>query len=442
LLGFASYLAVMGITNGRARLFAMALGTLTAVFLCSVRIDSIHWNFVGALACSLLSVWCFAQFINSGRHAAWLSGSLVLWLLAIQTYTLQTGGMLAVGVLSLAEQGQLRSVRDLTKRILQAAIDVLPYILSLLFFVMVWRTTATSGITESTDAPSLSLLGRSLIEGAWHSDYAHYAIMVRHLAPDVVLLVLVVAFPVLLLAQGWIGSSPADESVPICIPDLVKVLLVGICLAVPTVLLESTSTMFPPGTRWRMILQFWTPLMSLTVLAVAILIVPVKLRFKRWLWVSTVAGLAAWAILSTLAYNQKQVEVARSERRFISQLRRVAMEDKTRGAEFPRHYLIKLAPGLSGPSEYASRVYTRNAIRNVGQVTYRYITSTPVHPHYELAFLQDQVKNPEFARLGSVPYTQVGILAWDGVRMERIEGATQTTFEGLVVKWERDGPLP
>jgi hypothetical protein len=350
--------------------------------------------------------------------------------------------MLAVGVLSLTERGRLYSARDLAKRTLQAAVDVLPYGFSLLLFVMVWRTTATSGITETTNVPSLSLIGQSLMEGIWHRDFAYYATLVRHLASDVVVVVLAVAFPLLLLVQGWIGGASADEDAPIRAPDLVRVLLVGTCLVVPTVLLESTSTMFPPGTRWVMVLQFWTPLMALTVLALAILVVPVELRSKRWLWMSGTAGLAAGTILLTLAYNQKQVEVARSEQVFIGQLRRIAKEDRLRGAEFPRHYLIKVAPGHSAPSEYASRIYTRNELGDIGEVTYRYITSMPVSPGYELAFLPDRVRNPEFARLGLAPYSRVGVLAWDGTRMTRIYGADQTTFEGMVVKWERDAPLP
>ncbi|WP_147021750.1 hypothetical protein [Microvirga aerophila] len=421
LLGLACYLTVISVTRGRGRLFGISLGILTAVFLCSTRTDNVHWLLLGALACSLLSVACFAQFLNSGRRPMWLAWSLILWTVAFQTYTIQSGAVLAVGVLSFLQEGQPYSVRNVVRRVSGAGVDVLPYVVTLLLFVLVWRTTSTTGVTETISLSDPSRIVQSLKQGLWHSDYSVYLAWARQLRPELALLVLMFVVPLLLITQGWVGGVSEHDDAPIGLLDLTKVLLVGVCLVVPTVALESTSPMHPPGSRWIMVIQFWAPLLALSLVALAVLSLPLSRGLKHWTWWLASASLATGAILLTLAFNQIQTDIARDEQAFMAELRRIVIEDRTAQAEFPRHYLIKSSSRLWLPSEFVNRAYTRTQIGSYGETTFRYLTPGPTV--YPPVFLPDGVKNPEAGRQGFAPYSRVGVLAWDGKRMERVSGA-------------------
>ena len=64
-------------------------------------VDQIYWNFQGALVCSIISVVLYQRFLRSGRIAYHLYAlSLVVWLLAIGTYTFSAVG-LAVAYLAM-----------------------------------------------------------------------------------------------------------------------------------------------------------------------------------------------------------------------------------------------------------------------------------------------------------------------------------------------------
>jgi hypothetical protein len=438
LLGVSSYLAVVAVTAGRGRLFGVSLGILAAVFLCSTRTDNIHWLFIGALACSLLSVAGFAQFLNSGRQRApWLVWSLILWTVAYQTYTIQAGAVLAVGALSFTQEGRFRGARDVVLRMMRAAVDALPYVATLLLFVLVWKTTS-GGITESTSFSNPARILQSLQQGVWHSDYTMYLAWARQIGPKTVLLVLVVGVPTLVVAQGFVGGASPQDDAPIRLFDLGRVVMVGLCIVAPTVLLESTSRMHAPGSRWVMVLQFWAPLLALSSIAAAVLVLP--RRAGLWTWWTASAGLAAGGILLTLGMNQTQTYITRDERAFMAALEQIAIEDRAAEAEFPRHYLVKHAPGYWLPSDFVGRAYARTEFGEVGKTTFRYLMPGPVL--YRPVFLPDRVENPEYGRKGMAPYSRVGVLAWDGKRMTRMSGADRATFDGLAVEWKRSEPLP
>ncbi|MGO4389125.1 hypothetical protein AB4Y85_16470 [Microvirga sp. 2YAF29] len=438
MLGLASYLLVITISAGRARLYGVSLGILAGVFVCSTRVDNIHWLFILALVCSLLSVACFAQFLNSGRRPVWLLWSLILWMVAYQTYTIQSGAVLAVGVVSFLQGGHPYDARNLVKRAFGAVADALPYATTLLLFVLVWRTAST-GVTETTSFSDPGRIFQSLRQGLWHSDYSAYWNWALQLEPRVVLIVLVSLIPLFFMTQ-WLGGRSDRDDIPINFLDLARLVLVGICLVVPTVVLEVTSPMHPPGSRWMMLLQFWTPLLVLSVTALALLALPLSSRLKCWIWWGATATFATGAVVLTLGFNQFQINISRQERAFMSELRRIAVEDRRAKAEFPRHYLIKPEPAYWIPSDFLSRAYIETQSKRFGEVTFRYLRSgTTMHPPI---FRPDGVANPEQGERGFAPWSRVGVLTWDGTHMTRMSGADRSAFDGLGIDWQRSEPLP
>ena len=72
-VGVAAYLLLVELT--RSRSFALSVGILSALFLPNVYRDEVIWNFVGALGCTLLSIWLFALFCKDRRKNGYLAAS-------------------------------------------------------------------------------------------------------------------------------------------------------------------------------------------------------------------------------------------------------------------------------------------------------------------------------------------------------------------------------
>src|SRR5262245_56605836 len=88
-VGAAAYLLFAYLPLSRR--FGLSVGMLSVLFLPNVYRDEVIWNFVGALGCTLLSIWLFALFCNDRRKTGYLAASYLVWFVAIGTYTIQIG---------------------------------------------------------------------------------------------------------------------------------------------------------------------------------------------------------------------------------------------------------------------------------------------------------------------------------------------------------------
>ena len=293
-VGLIAYLLFAEIT--RSRPFALSVGILCALFIPDVRRDDVIWVFVAALGCTLLSIWLFARFCNQGRKSAgFLAASYLAWFVALGTYTLQAGAIAGVFFIS------YRNRRSL----IGAVIDVLPYAALFLLFLMIWTTTTppSPALSEMYRLGfSFDALRKSVSYGVWNESYEIFWLWVRSAGPLLMAAVFVILTPLaFLLIHAGDGVGDAKPSAP----SLGFALLIGACVVAPTVAVESMSVTWFPGTRWPMLLQFWTPLTFCIVVFGALLRVPDRL----WgpLWQSAVACAAAFAILLVLGFNRTQV---------------------------------------------------------------------------------------------------------------------------------------
>ena len=90
-VGVTAYLLMAELT--RSRSFALSVGILSALFIPNAYRDQVIWNFIGALGCTLLSIWLFALFCKDRRRNGYLAGSFLAWFVALGTYTIQIGAM-------------------------------------------------------------------------------------------------------------------------------------------------------------------------------------------------------------------------------------------------------------------------------------------------------------------------------------------------------------
>src|SRR6476620_4289035 len=107
--GLSGYALLREVLSGHARLFAVSLGALVSLFIVSIYCDDIIWTQIGALSCTLLSMWTFLRSKATETNATfWRSLSLVIWLIALSTYTLQCGAMLGIFALSFFRNENVR----------------------------------------------------------------------------------------------------------------------------------------------------------------------------------------------------------------------------------------------------------------------------------------------------------------------------------------------
>lgn len=387
-VGSTSYLLFAELT--RSRSFGLSVGILSAVFIPSVYRDDVIWNLVAALGCTLLSIWLFALFSNDRRRSGFLAASYVAWFVAFSTYSLQSGAIAAVFLVSLRQH---LGFAAWPKALFGAVLDVLPYAALFALFLMLW-ITALPPIVPYQFQFSAAALFKSIWNGLWH-DYYHY-------------------FGIWLLSAGLPLMSVAFALLSLAILTLFRVLnagdydgpprdtlgfafLIGACVAAPTVALEASSDVWIPGTRWPMLMQFWSPFLFCIFLFALISMSPHRFRSVAWRVATTSA--AAFTIVLALGFNHTQVIHVQQERVFFTKLKSLVNEDRASGAKFPRRYFIQNAePGLSIPA--AGRLADAYAHTLLGRdVTFELVHAPPPGFANDTSFLlwKDKVFSRPFA---------------------------------------------
>jgi hypothetical protein len=299
-VGLTAYLLFSEVT--RSPPFALSVGILCALFIPDVRRDDVIWVLIAALGCTLLSIWLFARFCNYGRtNAGFLSASYLVWFIALGTYTLQAGAIAGVFFVSYRNRRSLNG----------AIADVLPYASLFLLFVMIW-------ITSTPPAPGLSEMYRlgfsvdafvkTIAYGMWwNASYEAYWIWLGAAGPLLMAAVFAILAPLIffLIRAAAVEGSRIGEAAKPPAKSLGFALLIGVCVVAPTVIVEAASATWFPGSRWPMLLQFWTPFAFCVMVFAAIARAPDRLW--RPLWQSVVACAAASVILLVLGFNRTQV---------------------------------------------------------------------------------------------------------------------------------------
>ncbi len=309
---------------GRERhgFFAFACALLTLLWNFGSRFDNVIWVFLGALCLSLLSLWAYCKYVDTDRKKGrYLALSLIFYLLAIGTYTLQASAFLPVFVLALFRPpGRPDTLRAWRRRFLRAVGDVALFAGIFAIFLLLW--IATSGPWFAMESCSLSLVSRQLKQALqqvlWHESNGK---LLRSLASNWKISYLLYvglggmaffAFLVGRIAFGkpWPKCQDGGETHPEGIRSLGGVLgytaAVIFGISALTVFVESVSPIWFPGTRTPMLEQVLQPLLYGSVLF-GVTCFGTRLRtlarILRWAGVS---ALSAAILLVSLEYNRVQ----------------------------------------------------------------------------------------------------------------------------------------
>ncbi len=436
-LAVATYALVASWLGAKARTLAVTIASLIGICTFNAFFDQIYWNFQAALVCSIFCVVCYLNHLRRPGAGQWLAASLVLWFLAIATYTIQTGAIVAIAFAALLTgwSGAVgRPACRLARGVRAACAATWPFGLLLVAFVMIWQTTSVPS-SNFVGAPGFARLFESLRMGLWHEDNTLMGLILAgspHRRAFGV--VAAVTFFVAVLCLCRLGRPPLQSHA------LIGLAVLGGCFAVPTLAVETFGTQWPPGSRWRMIYQFSSPVFYIAFLGIAAAVLPE--RIGRWFWAIGAAACFALAALGSLAHNERQVLLTHNERG----LRDAILRDAALLADQGRrglHYLFLLDEETRWfASDRLSEAYAKSWFQDAG-ITFRLVPAPlyeALQPAPPVVFDDVGVQNatPDG---GVLPYSRLRIvIARRGIFTvaEQIEESNLKSFRAI---WRRDRPL-
>jgi hypothetical protein len=460
------FLLVHRLGRGRHALFAFSCALLTLFWNVSKFKEDGHWHQciwdrIGVLAVAALCLWAYCKYVDGGRRrGAYLGVSLILYLLAVGTYSLQGSCCLAVLVLgTFRSPDPADSFRAWARRVGRAVFDLGLYLAVFALFVGVWTTAGRPAMSVHY-VQSRSLIAEqlpaSLRQMLWYDGYTR---LVHDIAANwslggiaLVLLGSVPLFFWLLRKLTTAEASrepqvtlerPEDTAAPSVLPAAVYTIAISLALVAMTVAVESTSRTWYPGSRTLMAQQVFHPLLYCGLFFGATAL------FRPWFPTGTtrlqVAGvaLAAGAVfLAGLEYNRELRAATSRDVQFLTKLR-----DKLPATATPSNIIMKV-DGV----DFASW----------GTCTHRYIQTYYNDPSINLQFLApgDPIDHwdgyntmlfcgdadgvwmmgaAEGLRL--IPYREVLFARYDGHEVTFLETVTRDDLRGYRVGFLRDGPI-
>ena len=224
------------------------------------------------------------------------------------------------------------------------------------------------------------------------------------------------------------------------------VVIVFACLAVPTVLLESSSAVWGPGTRWPMIYQVTTPVVMLGI--VAALLLASRSPYRAWLWSGGVGVAVAIGALFSLGQNWDQNTIASNERFIRDSIERLIAADAVAGRKPTQVLLMLDEPNRRfwRSSDVLSPIIARVWLRGL-DISFRIVPWMP-SPEASWQSWWRVRFGPDAEGLGNakvwggtVPYQQIAVLRISGRNARRLTRIDRDDLANWDVEWARDGPV-
>src|SRR6516162_7901147 len=142
-LAASVYLLVDQISRARLPKFAFACGMLVLFWNFSGFLEQIMWIPLTSLAFSILSVYFYCRYLDSGRAKADdFVISLLLFFIALGIYTIQCGVPIAAFLLGLFRRQETTGDRRLSATVCGAIKDTVFFGILFVLFIQIWITTS------------------------------------------------------------------------------------------------------------------------------------------------------------------------------------------------------------------------------------------------------------------------------------------------------------
>ena len=261
-LAASVYLLVDQISRARLPKFAFACGMLVLFWNFSGYVEQILWIPLKAFGLSILSVYFYCRYLDSGRTKTdYFVISLLLFFVALATYSIQCGVPIAVFLLGLFRRQETTGGWRLSAPVCGAIKDTVFFGILFVLFIQVWITTSgpISDFSRLNPGLFLNRFLRSIANLVWHYDTSSLiGSLNRHWPLWLVVAsvgVSAILFYCLFVAVTRKEATPPAAGSSVSHFDLVLVLALFCALVAPTVVLESTTAVYF-GTRKTLSITF------------------------------------------------------------------------------------------------------------------------------------------------------------------------------------------
>ena len=287
---------------------------------------------------------------------------------------------------------------------------------------------------------------RSMREGIWNGDLAIFYDWVRSSPNRWAFIAAATGYGAALCLALHLRDVRQGYKVPgVSWSTLIDLMIVIACLALPTVLLESSSAIWAPGTRWPMIYQLTTPAWVLGVIAA--LVLGMRSTWRPRLWNGALALAVAIGALFSLGQNWYQSAIASNETFIRDSVQRLVAEDVAAGRK-PKQVLLMLdEPNRrfwrSGDvlSPTIARVWLPGLDTSFRLVPWAAPWDIGSQSWWRIRFGPDSegIGNAKVGG-GTVPYQEIAILYVSGRTARRVTQVDRADLAGFDIEWARDNP--
>ncbi|MEO8400902.1 MAG: hypothetical protein ABI597_03760 [Gammaproteobacteria bacterium] len=436
----------LGHKQCRTFAFCVAIVVLVWNFSGSFRdinyFNQIFWDFLVALGFSLLTIFFYCRYIDNQRTmGSDLGLAMICYFISIASYTLQSGAIIAVAFLGLF---RLSKSQNWITRLKHALVDTGFFAAIFLIFNCIWYTVNRNGhafyqLNWHTFSDQFLTSMRQFF---FHTLYLNATQLTQ---ADWSLWVISVIFIVVFLLFCFIlfkfpANKVLDSQVKIPIAWTCMVLL---AIALPTMIVESTSNIWYPGSRSLMVQQVWQPMLYIGIIFFIANLFPAKnsQRLRRGVLIA-VALIGALASVLNLNYNYRLVVRTQYQATLAKGLKQLNIPQGV--APF---FLVKIT-GLHNQDIDTIPILIGNygqSLLHQDNATLRTFASQPdpLREHYwRIKFGPTGVVNA--GPIGddhSIPYNNVWIVFFDGKKVWVPERVDKNDFLGLQVDWLRNTPI-
>ena len=417
-----------------AKLFSLLTALLVLFWSLSSRSDHVDRVMIIALIFTLLAINAYVKFVDGGRND-WRQFALALlfYLIALATYTIQCGAIIAVPLVCF-----FRLEASGRKRLLCALIDGALFLAILLAYTIIWMyylgPISSSFSLSIGDALVKSITSIQLFLFPPYNDDLLALALAEFPQPTMFILIAIsLALAVTILVFAIRAATPSVEKVP-ALWALVLLMAIG----VPTVLIEASSPIWGPGSRSIMVMQVWQPLFLMTLVA----IVGGQL-LRRYLLTVGFLVFATVAIFVGLGMNHAMTLTSKYDRNLAALLRELneGQADRMSYLVIVKNPVVGYKGGDQGMPAYSPMILDKNKASSRLLVKY----PPPTNSSSELSktkFTDEGVENARLLYDKTVtPYADVNIVYFNGESIDVPKIINKEDLDGYHVEWLKTQPI-
>lgn len=438
-LAICTFLLLDRLGKYKSTAFAFSVAAIVLLWNFSSYYESVLWDMLGALTLTLLTLLFYCRYIDSNRtNANDLVISLLCYLFALGTYTIQSGAIIGIAFLAFFRNANTTSFPIRLKNTLKET----SYFFALFFFYnAIWFTVnRNSNLYYFFQLPLfLKQFFHSIELFIYPAAYPDFFSKIWH---DWSILAILFAwfsafFAFSYLLMTWLPKkiNHLNSTVPI---GWVCVILLSIAL--PTMLLEATSNIWLPGTRSLMVQQVWLPLFYVSIIFTFVNFLPLSSKYKIAFIIT--AALGATGFLLSLDHNHRLVLRTAYQRNLVRGINKLHIPTESAPV-----FIVK----TSRPSDHDLNAIGPQITMFSQTVFHNPITVVRPLVNYTMGGFDKYWRvniQKEYATnartLGderTTPYSNLWIVFFDGKKVTVPSIVDKKDFETVNLDWNHDGPL-